>query len=85
GVRAEPVVSESPFNELLHTNYIPTDAGIAQIRSHLAPHEEELAFGRADSRPQCKTGSNKTLYRRACSSRISSPSPPSRTAPKNIR
>ncbi|KAK6977566.1 hypothetical protein R3P38DRAFT_2666316 [Favolaschia claudopus] len=43
GVRAEPVVSESPFNELLHTNHVPTDAGIAQIRGHLAPHEAELA------------------------------------------
>ncbi|KAK7001470.1 hypothetical protein R3P38DRAFT_3284316 [Favolaschia claudopus] len=43
GVRAEPVVPESPFNELLHTNHVPTDAVIAQIRGHLTPHEAELA------------------------------------------
>ncbi|KAK7001462.1 hypothetical protein R3P38DRAFT_2649592, partial [Favolaschia claudopus] len=39
----EPALSESPFYEHLHTNYIPMDAGIAQIRGHLAPHEEEFA------------------------------------------
>ncbi|KAK6996914.1 hypothetical protein R3P38DRAFT_3068433 [Favolaschia claudopus] len=39
----EPSVSESPFHGILDTNYIPTDAAIAQIHGHLAPHETELA------------------------------------------
>ncbi|KAK7032673.1 hypothetical protein R3P38DRAFT_3264701 [Favolaschia claudopus] len=42
-VYREPALSDSPFHEHLHTNYIPTDAGIGQIRGHLMPHEEELA------------------------------------------
>ncbi|KAJ7657322.1 hypothetical protein DFH06DRAFT_1045299 [Mycena polygramma] len=36
-------LAESPFREHLHTNYVPTDAEIEQIRAHLVPHEAELA------------------------------------------
>ncbi|KAK6977582.1 hypothetical protein R3P38DRAFT_3123687 [Favolaschia claudopus] len=39
----ETALSESPFHGILNTNYIPTDAGIAQIHGHLALHETELA------------------------------------------
>ncbi|KAJ6468065.1 hypothetical protein C8R47DRAFT_1055881 [Mycena vitilis] len=35
--------AESPFREYFHTNYVPTDAEIEQIRVHLVPHETELA------------------------------------------
>ncbi|KAJ7657387.1 hypothetical protein DFH06DRAFT_1473336 [Mycena polygramma] len=34
---------DSPFHEHLGTNYVPTDAEIEQIRTHLLPHEAELA------------------------------------------
>ncbi|KAJ7720526.1 hypothetical protein B0H16DRAFT_1792738 [Mycena metata] len=34
---------ESPFDQYLNTNYIPTDAEIEQVSAHLAPHEAELA------------------------------------------
>jgi hypothetical protein len=34
---------KSPFREHFHTNYVPTGAEIEQIRTHLLPHEAELA------------------------------------------
>jgi hypothetical protein len=34
---------ESPFHQHLHTNYVPTGAEIERIRTHLLPHEAELA------------------------------------------
>ncbi|KAK6977563.1 hypothetical protein R3P38DRAFT_518156 [Favolaschia claudopus] len=36
-------LSDSPFYEYLNTNYAPTDSQIIQIRTHLFPHEAELA------------------------------------------
>ncbi|KAK7002210.1 hypothetical protein R3P38DRAFT_3605046 [Favolaschia claudopus] len=35
--------ADSPFHDNLNTNYIPTEAEIADIRAHLAPREAELA------------------------------------------
>ncbi|KAK6977515.1 hypothetical protein R3P38DRAFT_3236922 [Favolaschia claudopus] len=40
-------LAHSPFQEYLHTNYIPTDSEIPRIDAHLKPHEAEL--GRLDS------------------------------------
>ncbi|KAF7358051.1 hypothetical protein MVEN_00852400 [Mycena venus] len=34
---------ESPFRKHFNTNYVPTDADIECIRTHLVPHEAELA------------------------------------------
>ncbi|KAJ7817497.1 hypothetical protein B0H14DRAFT_2237770, partial [Mycena olivaceomarginata] len=34
---------ESPFRQCFNTNYVPTDAEIESIRTHLIPHEAELA------------------------------------------
>ncbi|KAJ7657297.1 hypothetical protein DFH06DRAFT_1197914 [Mycena polygramma] len=38
-----PSLAESPFREYLHTNYVPADPEVQQIRAHLVPHEAELA------------------------------------------
>ncbi|KAJ7650757.1 hypothetical protein FB45DRAFT_1018140 [Roridomyces roridus] len=34
--------AESPFQEHLHTNYVPTDAEIDELRADLQQHEAEL-------------------------------------------